>query len=250
MVCAPSISYIYPHIFSLPLTKPPTISHHSFSIIIMPQIYINIEFPDKYPPTMPTITLPPNTSTLFLQAIPFMNFYIHCRIQAQTMFHYIEISQRYISSFSKLVNSLKIINQSRFTKGDQIPNSPISHRDAATLHYINNYMGHLDAEEWENFLITSMENKFSSLNKALVFLQAAYMMEPHKENFWNHHNQLWRSLIWNTYRDTLFHEPFTPTFLVYKDKYNISNSTDITDPFLPFHNHLAQGFIPFISYQV
>ena len=109
-------------------------------------------------------------------------------------------------------------------------------------------MGKLDAEEWENFLLTSMENKFSCLNQALIFLQAAYMLEPHKENFWNHHNQLWKSLIWNTYRDTLFHEPSTPTSLIYKDFYNISNQTDSSDPFQPFYPYLNQGLIPFINY--
>ena len=148
-----------------------------------------------------------------------------------------------------LIPNLQIllVNQSRFTQGEKDYTSPISHRDASTLHYINNYIGYLDAEEWEQFLITSMENKNSSLNLALPFLQAAYMMEPHKDNFWNYHNNLWKCFIWNTYRDTLFHDPLTPNSLLYNGIYRITNTTDSSDPLLPFHNHLAQGIIPFIS---
>jgi hypothetical protein len=180
---------------------------------------------------MPTITIPPHSSTLFLQAIPSMNLYIQDSIQISTFYHYLKISQS-------------------FTNGAQNHTHPISHRDASTLYYINNTIGHMDAAEWEHLLLTSMANSTSSLNTALPFLQAAYMMEPHKDNFWSYHNHLWKSLIWNAYRDILFHDPLSPNSLIYSNSYPISNPIDSTDPFLPFHQYLELGIIPIINYDV
>jgi hypothetical protein len=134
--------------------------------------------------------------------------------------------------------------KSSYIKGHNTSNSTISHRDAATLHYINVSVGYLSGTDWETFLTKSIQNKNHNFNTAFQLLQAAYMMESHKDNFWSYHHILWQTLIWNTYRNTLFHDPFTPSSLVYNEPHNISNQMDPTDLFWPFHAYLEKGSIP------
>jgi hypothetical protein len=146
MVCAHSKRLINSSILPLPLILHPP-------VYTMPQSHINIQFPNTYPSTMPTITIPPGNSTLFYDAIPFMNLYINFTIHIQTIFHYLKISQRSFMQFDSYKIKTHSIPNSRYTKGQSTSNSPISHRDAATLHYINVSIGYLSGADWESLKV-------------------------------------------------------------------------------------------------
>ena len=149
-----------------------------------------------------------------------------------------------------IINSPLLTIQLRYAKGHLSPDSTISHKDAATLHFIKSTIGDINGAEWGVLLTRSLQSQGSCFTIACQFLQAAYMVEPHKDNFWKYHNALWKSLIWNTYRDTLFHNSTFPSSLVYKGSYNISNQMDPTDSFFPFHFYLTEGAVPFQNFDI
>ena len=89
-----------------------------------------------------------------------------------------------------------------------------------------------------------MEYKLFHFNMAFKLFQMAYILESYKENFWVFHNLLWKTLIWDTYRNTLFHDIQNDVSLKYSGLYNTSQLDD-QDPLLPLIPYLNKGSLPY-----
>jgi hypothetical protein len=117
---------------------------------------------------------------------------------------------------------------------------------AATLYFINNTIGDSSNNDWETFLLSCIQNKLIHFNITYDLLLNVYLSDPDKDSFWASHNLVWKSAIWDTYRDILFHDGEDCTSLIYADSYNISYSDDDDeDPLLPLFSYLYKGHLPY-----
>src|ERR1700728_2588685 len=110
---------------------------------------------------------------------------------------------------------------------------------------MNHTIGDFSRDDWKGHLSHASQEQATHYNSALQLLHSAYMMEDNKDYFWVFHNNLWKTCIWNTYRDTLFHDPQDPSSpLIYLNFYNISNQVNPNDPLWPLYTYLLQGSLP------
>jgi hypothetical protein len=132
--------------------------------------------------------------------------------------------------------------------GSKNPDTPISHIDAATLYFTLTTIGSTNYIDWQKHLHEWYLTININFCLAFQLLQLAFLMEPNKTRFSQIYSAIWKVTIWNSYRNTLFHDSNNTSSLIYSTSYNLVNQISPTDPYYPLLNSFTNGKVPLLDY--